>query len=1055
MVNYPNIIYHVAPKSETFEKLLRDLQIVYKSEGGSIDDIAPGGTYILFYGDDADCMKKVSQKLGLELSYSFSESGLPKGAVPLLSGGKAYGGILENSGGSVILLESGSEEIIASSGETGRVLLHLSARKEMYERAYMAEQRLKEAEKAPSLQKEPVAVAAEPTEKEKISAEKGETDALNSFLFYGKAEKPEVEKEAESPLDFSWSYEDLKTDEENTLEEFIKEKPRKVMDASLLERLRDDTPETPKQKSRVGLILKIISIILVIGILAGTGYWYFTKDPKECDKVYSRLADLVTNSDQTDEDGNLLKYANLREINPDFAGYLTLPDAPYGVPVVTMEDGEKDYLKSHLFDGTANSYGSVYTKSNLYEEELPAVILLQGNDKDDNRLLGGVSLYLDKNYAQDNPTLFFDTVNLQGEWAVFSAFSFKSGKEPFLLDRESFLNDTLFKEYINNFYDNSEISVNVDASPEDTLLILVAEGKTETKVMASRLLREGETAENLQERKVVETVKPQKKPNNTEDVDETESSELEVGSSKTSVTSAVSSKNTSSKKPNVPTMPTGMRYEQTGLTSDMDKTAKVEMSNVVTLVDVTGLQKSNAVDILENTLGLEVKIEQIESAEKRGTVLKQSVAEGAKLSADVPISITISGGLADGKALVPDLIGNSESNAKILLEKAELTLGEVTTAESSLEAGTILSQSPKAEESVAYDTPINITVSDGKGEIKTVTMPNLQGKTKEEAKTLLKEAGLRVGKISTVTSSKTAGTVVEQECPKGEKIEEGSTVGFKISNGSKVNNLTVTNISSWSVTINGKSYAPGDIIKGDYMDIIPYIVEAEMGGGFNTEALKAQAVAAYCWLINSGSEKGAAPGVPMKNPTEKAISASEAVKGIKVMYGGETAQTYYYAIAADYSANCKDVWWADISYLRAVPSEGDKYASGYKTTVSYSADELKERVLETYGIDLSGINKSDWFSIKYDENKAYVREVKIGGKKTVTGSSMRDTLLEYELRSTAFKLKYNKSSDKFVFTVRGYGHGVGMSQVGANYYAGKGWSYERILTHYYPGTTLK
>ena len=123
--------------------------------------------------------------------------------------------------------------------------------------------------------------------------------------------------------------------------------------------------------------------------------------------------------------------------------------------------------------------------------------------------------------------------------------------------------------------------------------------------------------------------------------------------------------------------------------------------------------------------------------------------------------------------------------------------------------------------------------------------------------------------------------------------------------------------------------------------------------------------------------------------------------------------------------------------------------------MSYSADELKQRVLETYGIDLSGINKSDWFSIKYDENKAYVREVKIGGKKTVTGSSMRDTLLEYELRSTAFKLKYNKSTDKFVFTVRGYGHGVGMSQVGANYYAGKGWSYERILTHYYPGTTLK
>ena len=46
-----------------------------------------------------------------------------------------------------------------------------------------------------------------------------------------------------------------------------------------------------------------------------------------------------------------------------------------------------------------------------------------------------------------------------------------------------------------------------------------------------------------------------------------------------------------------------------------------------------------------------------------------------------------------------------------------------------------------------------------------------------------------------------------------------------------------------------KTYAPGDIIKGDYMDIIPYIVEAEMGGGFNTEALKAQAVAARTYAL--------------------------------------------------------------------------------------------------------------------------------------------------------------------------------------------------------------
>ncbi len=883
----------------------------------------------------------------------------------------------------------------------------------------------------------------------------GEDNALDSFLFYGKAEKSETEYKPQSTADFSWSYEDTAEGGDARLEEFIKEKPRKVMDPTLLGALQEERVSVaPKKRSGKLLAVKIIALILAVALLAGAGYVYFTKDPKQYKKINQQLTSLVTDEEGVNEDGVLKKYEALLEINPDMAGYITLMGnhGEISSPVVSMGERDAEYLKSHLFDGTANRYGTVYTKTEIKGTSKPDVIILKGNMPDDEAGISRISLYTDTEHAEAYPTVSFHTLYEELEWAVFSAFGFKNGQEPFLMDRENFLNDNLFQEYINNFYDNSVNAFDVDASPEDTVLVVLAEGEKETCVLAARPLREGETAAKLQKRRIVETAKPQE--DNTPKEEEDDEVDKEPSRVET-VSSTVQSSKPTGSTIKTPQIPTGMRYEQTGLTADMDKTAKVEMSNVVTLVDVTGITKSNALDILENTLGLEVKVEQVESAEKRGTVLKQSVAEGAQLSADVPITITVSGGLANGRAKTPDLIGNSTSNAEILLEKAELTLGTVTTAESYLEAGTILSQSPKAGESVTYDTPVNITVSDGKGKVQLVKMPNLKGKTQDKAKALIREAGLKVGKISTVTSSKTAGTVVEQECPKGEKIEQGSTVGFKISNGSKVNNLTVTNISSWSVTIDGKSYAPGDIIKGDYMDIIPYIVEAEMGGGFNIEALKAQAVAAYCWLINSGSEKGAAPGVPMKNPTDKAIAAAEAVKGIKVMYGGETAQTYYYAIAADYSANCKDVWWADISYLRAVPSEGDKHASGYKTTVSYSANELKQRVLDTYGIDLSGTNKSKWFSIKYDENNAYVREVSIGGKKTVTGSSMRDTLLQYELRSTAFKLKYNKSSDTFTFTVRGYGHGVGMSQVGANYYANKGWSYERILTHYYPGTSVQ
>ena len=886
-----------------------------------------------------------------------------------------------------------------------------------------------------------------------------EENALDSFLFYGREQKPEetTKTEIHSP-----NFEEFSMETETPLQEFIKEKPRKVMDPTLLRGLHEEKPVGHSKKSGgKSAVIKVIALIMAVALALGGGYVYFTKDPKQYEKVSEKLGALLTKEEGVNAEGILKKYENLYALNPDMVGYLTFssPDRNFvETPVVAMGDKDEKYLKTHLFDGTKNSYGSVYTNTDVFSEKKPDVVYIKGNHKDGDDL--PVEKYMEDSYALQHPIFRFDTIYEEKEWAVFSAFSYKNGKEPFLADRANFLNDRLFQEYINNFYDNSQIVFDVDATPEEQVLVIAAEGKAETYLLAARPLREGETPDKLDERVVVETVKPQK-PDKNEDPDEPEdpdessaSSHADSKENETASSDTPSISKPSNPKPSKPKIPTGMRYEQTGLTADMDKTAKVEMSNVVTLIDVVGLEKSKAVDILKNTLGLKVEIQEIESEEKRGTVLRQSVAEGAKLSADVPITITVSKGLANGMAKVPELVGNSKSNAEILLSNAELELGEITTAESSLEAGTILSQTPKAGENASYGTPVSLVVSDGKGKVKIVKMPKLKGKTQEEAKNLILEAGLRVGKITTVTSTKTAGTVVEQECPAGEKIEEGSTVAFKISNGSKINDLTVTNISSWSVTINGKSYAPGAIIKGDYMDIIPYIVEAEMGGGFNTEALKAQAVAAYCWLINSGSMSGAAPGVPMKNPTDKAISAAEAVKGIKVRYGNETAQTYYYAIAADYSANCKDVWWADISYLRAVPSEGDKHADGYKTTVTYSADELRERVLDTYGIDLSGINKSKWFSIKYDENKAYVRSVNIGGKETVTGSSMRDSLLNYELRSTAFKLKYNKSNDTFTFTVRGYGHGVGMSQVGANYYAGKGWSYERILTHYYPGTTV-
>lgn len=795
----------------------------------------------------------------------------------------------------------------------------------------------------------------------------------------------------------------------------------------------ESEPETTK--GGIKTALKIIIPIVLCLVVALFAYFKLSGAGSKCDKEYDDIYKTALGKGQD-------RFSYLNEINPDTAGFIDF--GKKGYPVVKPENNDEEYYKSHLFSGTTNRYGTLYTNSNVEESGFPSVTTIYGNGTD-SRMLGGIKSY---QKAKDEYTfLNFDSLTDNGVWVLFSAFDFK-GDEPFLLDRLNFLNESLENEYIDNFYKNSSVELDVDAVAGDKFLVLVANDGNRTHVAAFRLLREGETKDNVTPR-IEETIS-----------DKVESEQSSDTSSKESKPSTTSSKqNTTSKtesttqKDNSP-INTEKRYEQTGLTDNMDKTVKVDVAPVVTMSNVVGMTKAAAVSLLEDTLGFPVKIIEQESNVKRGEVIAQSVAGGAEISTDNTITITVSIGLSGGKTLVPDLIGLSAATAEIMLDKYDLSLGTKTEKKSALEKGTIISQSIDPDTETTTNTKIDIVVSDGKGKLETVKMPNLVGKTKDKASSLIKSAGLKVGKITTVTSSKPAGTVISQEVPKDAAVAQNETVGFSISNGSKVNNLTVKNLSSWSVKINGKTYAPGAYIKGDYMDIIPYIVEAEMGGGFSMEALKAQAVAAYCWLINAGSTKGSAPAVPLKNPTQNAIDAASAVNGQKVTYKGETAQTYYYAISAGYTANCKDVWYADIPYLRAVNSSVDKDYDGFETKVTYSAAELKSRVSSTYGIDLSGTSKSKWFSVKYDENNAYVRKVSIGGKKDVTGSSFRDELLDYELRSTAFKIKYNKSNDTFTFTVRGFGHGVGMSQVGANYYAKQGWTYKEILTHYYPGTSV-
>lgn len=222
------------------------------------------------------------------------------------------------------------------------------------------------------------------------------------------------------------------------------------------------------------------------------------------------------------------------------------------------------------------------------------------------------------------------------------------------------------------------------------------------------------------------------------------------------------------------------------------------------------------------------------------------------------------------------------------------------------------------------------------------------------------------------------------------------------------------------------------------------------------EALKAQTVAAYCWLITNGATSGKTPKLPLKTANANAYKVVDAVIGERLIYNGNTASTNFYAYSAGYTASNQHIWErsSPIPYLQSVNSEIDKNLSDFETVKTYSAAEIKTAIEKYCGVSLNNIEKKNWIVPKeYDSNGAYCVTVTLGGKNYI-GTYLRTTVLQYGIRSSAYTVTYNESNDTFTIKCKGYGHGVGMSQRGAKAYAELGWDYKKILLHYYPGTTL-
>lgn len=258
----------------------------------------------------------------------------------------------------------------------------------------------------------------------------------------------------------------------------------------------------------------------------------------------------------------------------------------------------------------------------------------------------------------------------------------------------------------------------------------------------------------------------------------------------------------------------------------------------------------------------------------------------------------------------------------------------------------------------------------------------------------------------------------------------------------------------------------GEILTVSARDFLPGAVATEMTLSMHEEALKAQAVACYtqyawqraqnkgknydftcstaAWQVYvTPQDMQARWGEDYGRCMEILNRVADAVYGCCLTQNEEPICATYFAISSGHTENSADVWGGALPYLSAVASPGDVYAPGYRSTVSFTPQELAE----TLNIALPE-DPANMVQVLSRSPSGGVTSVAVG-EETFTGGQLRTAL---GLRSACFFPTY--AEGQWIFTVNGWGHGVGMSQAGADYMAGCGSTFEEILAWYYPGAEL-
>ena len=330
-------------------------------------------------------------------------------------------------------------------------------------------------------------------------------------------------------------------------------------------------------------------------------------------------------------------------------------------------------------------------------------------------------------------------------------------------------------------------------------------------------------------------------------------------------------------------------------------------------------------------------------------------------------------------------------------------------------------------------------------------------------KTTSNEAIVKAKELNKAKEDNTKKTVVKSNTTNTNKTttkKSTKTTSTKKSITTKKSTTTTTSKAKVDNNIYINLKRNGKVQKIELEEYIIGVVGAEMPAAFNIEALKAQAIISRTYALKarskgktlsdnestqsyqSNDQLKAKWGSNYNTYYNKIKKAVNETKGMYLTYKGNYIEAVFHSTSNGKTEASVNVWGNTYPYLVSVESKYDNLNSSFQKDKKITYSELSKKLGFT-------VSSETEFNILGKTSGNRVSKISVGSN-TYTGVKLRNIL---GLRSADFTIK--KIDDGVIFTTKGYGHGVGLSQYGANGYAKNGYSYQKILLHYYPGVSLK